>query len=156
LPVILYECETWSLTLREEHRLRVPKNRVPRRISGPKRDEIIRGWTNLHNEELHNLYSLPNIIRMIKPRKMRWAGQVPRTGEKRNAFRVLAGKPEGIKPLGKPRHRWEDDIIIDLREIGWGGTDWIILAQDRGQWQAPVNMVMNLQVPYNVGKFLAE
>jgi transcription termination factor 2 len=85
----------------------------------------------LQNEELHNLYSSPNIIRMIKSRKMRWAGHVARMGETRNAYRILVGKPEGKRPLGRPRRRWVDNIIIDLREIGWDGVDWIDLAQDR-------------------------
>jgi hypothetical protein len=95
LPVALYGCETWSLTLREEHRL----SRVLRRIFGPKRDEVTGGWRTLHNEELHNLYSLPSTIRMIKSRRMRWAGHVARMGEKRNAYRILVGKPEGMRPL---------------------------------------------------------
>jgi hypothetical protein len=102
LPVVLYGCETWSLTLREEHRLRVFENRVLRRIFGPKREEVTGEWRKLHNEELHNLYSSPNIIRMIKSRRMRWAGQVARMGEKRNAYRILVGKPEGRRPLGRP------------------------------------------------------
>jgi hypothetical protein len=98
LLVVLYECETWSLTLREEHRLR-----VLRRIFGPMRGEVMGGWRELHNEELHNLYSSPNIIRIIKSRRMRWAGHVARIGEKRNAYRILVGKPEGKRPLGRPR-----------------------------------------------------
>jgi hypothetical protein len=97
----------------------------------------------LHTEELHNLYSSPNIIRMIKPRRMRWAGHVARMGEKRNAYRILVGKPEGRRPLGRPRRRWVDNIKIDLREIGWNGVDWIDLAQDRDHWRALVNTVMN-------------
>jgi hypothetical protein len=106
LPVILYGCETWSLTLREEHTLRVFENRVLRRIFGPKRDEVTGEWRKLHNEELQDLYSLPSIIRIIKSRSMRWAGHVARMGEKRNAYRLLMGKPEGKRPLGRPRHRW--------------------------------------------------
>jgi hypothetical protein len=98
------------------------ENRVLRRIFGPKRNEVMGDWRKLHNEELHNLYSLPNIIRMIKKRRMRWAGHVARMGEKRNACRIL-GKPEGKRPLGRPRRRWVDNIKIDLREI-----DWIELA----------------------------
>jgi hypothetical protein len=115
LPVVLYGCETWSLTLREEHRLRVFKNRVLRRIFGPKRDEVTGEWRKLHNEELHNLYSSPNIIRTIKSRRMRWAGHVARMGEYRNAYRILVGKPEGRRPLGRPRRRWVDNIKMDLR-----------------------------------------
>jgi hypothetical protein len=101
LPVLLYGCETWSLTLREEHRLRVFENRVLR-IFGPKRDEETGDWRKLHNEELHNLYSSPSIIRVIKSRRMRWAGNVTRMGEKRNAYGILVGKPEGKRPLGRP------------------------------------------------------
>jgi hypothetical protein len=132
------------LTLREEHRLRVFENRVLRRILGPKRDEVVGEWRKLHNEELHNLYSSPNLIRMIKSRRMRWAGYVARMGAKRNAYMLLVRKPEGRRPLGRPR-RWSvDNIKIDLREIGW---DWVDLARDRDQWRALVNTVMNLRVP---------
>jgi hypothetical protein len=136
-----------SLTLREKNRLRVFENRVLMKILGPKRDEVIGGWRKLHNEELHNVYCSPSIIRIIKPRRMRWAGHVARMGEKRNAYRMLVGKPEGKRPLERPRRRWEDNIRMDLREIGWGGMDWIDLAQDRDQWRALVNTIMNLRVP---------
>jgi hypothetical protein len=148
LPVVLYGCETWSLTLREEHRLSVSKNRVLRRIFGPTRAEVTGDWEKLHNEELHNLYSLSNIIRMIKPRRMKWAGHVARM-ERRGMHigRILVVKPEGKRPLGRPRRRWVDNIKRDLREIGWGGMDWIDLAQDRDQWRAVVNTIMNLRVP---------
>jgi hypothetical protein len=105
LPVILYGCKTWSLTLREEHRLRVFKNKVLRRIFGPKRDEVMGGWRKLHNEELHDLYSSPSIIRIIKSRRMRWAGHVARMGEERNVYRLLVGKPEGKRPLRRQRRR---------------------------------------------------
>jgi hypothetical protein len=111
--------------------LRVFENRVLKIIIGLKRDEVIGGWRKLHNEELHNLYGSPSIITIIKSRRMRWAGHVARMGEKRNAYRILVGKPEGKRPLGRPRLRWEDNIIMDLREIGWGSMDWIDLAQDR-------------------------
>jgi hypothetical protein len=104
-------------------------------------------WRKLHNEELHNLYFSPNIIRMIKPRRMRWVGHVARMGETRNAYRILLGKPERKRPLGRPRRRWVDNIKMDLREIGWDGVDWSDLAQDRDQWRALVNTVMNLRVP---------
>jgi hypothetical protein len=120
--------------LREEYRLRVFENRVVRKIFGPKRDEAIGGWRKLHNEELHNLYCSSSI--------MRWAGHVARMGEKRNAYRILVGEPEGKRPLGRPRCRWEDNARMDLREIGWGDMDWIDLAQDRDQWRALVNTVM--------------
>jgi hypothetical protein len=118
LPVVLYGCETWSLILREEHRLRVFENRVLRRIFGPKRDEATGDWRRLHNEELNDLYSSPNIIRVIKSRKMRWAGHVTRMGDKRGADRILVGRPEGRSPLGRPRRRWEDNIKMDLKEVG--------------------------------------
>jgi hypothetical protein len=103
--VVLYGCETWSLTVREEHKLRVFENRVLRRIFGPKRDGVTRGRRKLRNEELHNLYSSPSIIRIIKLKRMRWARHVARMGEKRNVYRLLVGKPEGKRPLGRPRHR---------------------------------------------------
>jgi hypothetical protein len=115
LPVVLDGCETWSLTLREEHRLRVFENRVLRRIFGPKLDEVTGEWRRLHNEELKYVYSLPNIIRVIKSKRMRWAGHVARMGEGRGAYRVLVGRPEGRRPLGKPRHRWDDNIKKDLQ-----------------------------------------
>jgi hypothetical protein len=145
--VILYGCETWSLALREEHSLRAFENKVLTRIFGRKRDEVTAEWIKLHNEELHNLYSLPCIIRIIKLRSMKWAGHVARMGEKRNAYRLLVGKPEGKRPLGKLRRRWVNNIKMDLLEIGWGGVDWIGLAEDRDKWRALVNAVMNLRVP---------
>jgi hypothetical protein len=147
LLMVLYGCETWSLTLREEHRLRVFENRVLRRIFEPKRDEVIGGWRKLHNEELYNLYCWPSIIRMIKSRRTRWTGHIARMREKRNAYRILVGKPEGKRPLGRPRRKWDGNIRVDLREIGWGGMDWIDVAQDRNQWRALVNTVMSLRVP---------
>jgi hypothetical protein len=147
LPVVLYGCETWSLTLREEHRLRVFENRVLRRIFGLKRDEVTGEWRKLHNEELRDLYSLPNIIRIIKSRRMRCAGHVARMGKKRNAYRLLVGKPEGKRPLGRSRHRWVDNIRMDLGEVGWSDVDPIGLAQDRNRWRALVNSVLDLRVP---------
>ena len=110
LPVVLYGCETWSLTLRVERRLRVFENRVLRRAFGPKRDEVTREWRKLHNERLRDLYSLPNIVRVVKSRRMRWAWHVARMGEGRGVHRILVGKPEGKRPLGRPRHTWEDNI----------------------------------------------
>jgi hypothetical protein len=133
LPVVLYGRETWSLALREEHRLRVFENMVLRRIFGLKRDEIIAGWRKLHNEELLNSYFSPNIIRIIKSMRMRLAGHVARTGEKTNAYKMLVENPEEKRPLGRPRRRWEDDIKRYLRGIGWGGMDRINLAQNRDQ-----------------------
>jgi hypothetical protein len=120
LPVVLYGCESWSLILKEECRLRVFENKVLRRIFGPKRDEVTGDWRRLHNKELYALYSSPNIIRVIKSRRLRWAGHVPRMGERRGAYRALVGKPEGRRPLGRPRSRWEDNTKMDLREVGWG------------------------------------
>jgi hypothetical protein len=146
LPVVWYGCETWSLTLREKQRLRVFENRVLRRIFGSKRDEATGDWRTLHNEELNDLYSSTNIIRVIKWRRMRWAGHVARMGEKRGAYRILVGRPEGRRPLGRPRRRWEDNIKTDLEEVGWG-MNWIELAMDRDRWWAVVNAVMNLRVP---------
>jgi hypothetical protein len=108
---------------------------------------VIGGWRKLHNEELHNLYFSPSIIRIIMPRRMRWAGHVALMGAKKNKYRILVGKPEEKRPLERPRRRWEDNIRIDFRELGWCGMDWIDLVQDREQWRAVVNMVMNLQVP---------
>jgi hypothetical protein len=131
LPVVLYGCETWSLTLREEHRLRVSENRVLR-IFGPKREED-ESCRKLHNDELHSLYSSPNIVRVIKSRRMRWAGHVARTEEGKGIYRVLVGRPEGKRPLGRPRCRWEDNIKMDLRETGIDGRNLIQLAQDRVQ-----------------------
>jgi len=105
LPVVLYGCETWSLTLREERRLRVFENRVLRRILEPRRDEVTGERRKLHSEELNDLYSSPNIVPVIKSRRMRWAGHVARMGERRGLYRVLVGKPEGKRPLGRHRHR---------------------------------------------------
>jgi hypothetical protein len=131
----LYECETWSFTLREEHRLRVFKNRVLRRIFGPKRDQVTGEWRRLHNEERNDLYSSPNIIQVIKSRRMRWVGHVARMGEGRGAYRILVGRPEGRRPLGRPRHRWEDNIKMDLVEVGWGawtGLIWLRIGTGGG------------------------
>jgi hypothetical protein len=140
------------LTLREEHRLRVFVNRVLRRIFGPKRDEVTEEWRKLHKDELHNLYSSPNIIRTIKSRRMRWAGHVACMGEKINAYRILVGKPEGRRPLGRPRRRWVDKTNLKILLIWtilkrWDGVDWVDLAQDRDHWRALVNTVMNLWFP---------
>ena len=146
MPVVLYGCETWSLTLREEHRLRVFDNRVLRSIFGPKRDGVTGDWRELHNEELNSLYSSPNIVRVIKWRRMRWAGHVARMGERRGVHKVLVGKPKGKRPLGRPRRRWEDNIKMDLQEVGRGCGDWMELAQDRDSWRALVSTVMNFRV----------
>jgi hypothetical protein len=139
LPAVLYGCETWSLALREEHRLRVLENRVLRRIFGPKRDAMVEGWRKL----LHNLYSSPNIIKMIKSRRMRWAGHAASMEEKRNAYGILVGKPEAKRLLERPSRRWEDIIKMNRRETGWGSMD----RTDRKEWRDLVNTVMNVRVP---------
>ena len=118
-----------------------------RRIFGPKRDEVTGEWRKLHNEELRDLYSSPNIFRVIKSRRMRWAGHVERMGERIGAYRGLVGKPEGNRSLGRPTRRWEDNIKMNLLEVGCGGMDWIDLAQDRDRWWALVNAVVNPRVP---------
>jgi hypothetical protein len=123
------------------------ENRVLRRIFEPKRDEATGGWRKLHNEEVHSLYSSSSIIRMIKLSRMRWAGHVARRGEKRNAYRILVGKPEDKRSLGRPRRRWVNNIKMDHREIGHDVMHWIDLAQDRDRWRALVNTIMNLRVP---------
>jgi hypothetical protein len=148
LPVVLYGCETWSLTLREEQRLRVIENRLLRRKFGPKREEVTGAWRKLHNE-LHNWYSSPstNIIRMIKSRRIRCAGHLAWMGEKRNAHRILVGKPEGKRPLGRPARRWVDKIKMDIIAVGWDDMDWIDFVQDKDYWSALVISVMNLRLP---------
>ena len=144
LSVVLYGCETWSLTLMEVCRLRVFDNRVLRRVFGPKRDEVTGEWRKLHNEELNDLYSLPNIVRVVKSRRMRWAGHVARMWEDRGVHRLLVGKPEGKRPLGRPRRRGEDNIKIDL-------GDWMELAQDRDRWRALVGTVRDFRGSINGG-----
>jgi hypothetical protein len=122
LQVVPYGCETWSLTLRDEHRLRVFENIVLWRIFGPKR-EVDGSWRELHNDQLHSLYSSPNIVRVIKSRRMRWAGHVARMGEERGVYMVLVGRTEGKRPLGRPTRRWEDNIKMDLSEIWIDGGE---------------------------------
>jgi hypothetical protein len=100
------------------------------------KDEVTGGWRKLHNEKLHILYSSLNIIRQRISRRMRWVGHVARMGEERNVYKVLMGKPEGKRPHGRPRHRWEDGIRMDLKKIGWGSVEWIQLAQDMDRWWA--------------------
>jgi len=147
VPVVLYGCETWLLTLQEERKLRVFENMVLRRIFGPRKDEVTGEWRKLHNKELNDLYSSPNIVWVIKSRRMRWAGHVASMGEERGVYRVLVGKLEGRRQLGRPRRRWVDNIRMDLQEVGCGYTDWIGQAQDRDRWRTLVSVVMNLLVP---------
>ena len=123
------------------------ENMVLRRIFGPRRDEVTGEWRKLHNEELNVLYCSPNIVRVIKSRRMRWVGHVARMGVEREVYRFLMGKPEGRRPLGRPRRRWVDNIRMDLQEVGCGYMDSIGLAQDRGRWRTLVCAVMNLRVP---------
>jgi hypothetical protein len=122
---------------------------VLRGIIGPKTDEVTRGWKKLHNEDLRDLYSSPSIriFRIIKSMRMRWAEHVARRGEKRNVYRLLVGKPEGKRSLGRPRRRWLDNIRMDLVKVVWGDVDWIGVAQDRNRWRANVNSLLNLRVP---------
>jgi hypothetical protein len=128
LPVVLFGFETWFLTLREAHRVSVTENRVLRRICGPKREKVEGGWRRLHNEEPHNLH-------------------VARMGQMRIAYRNLVEKPEGTKPRGKFRRSWEHKMKMDLRERGWEGVDWILLAQKRNQKRLLVKTIMNSRVP---------
>jgi len=122
-------------------------NRVLRRVFGHKTDEVTGEWRKLRNEELSDLYYLPNIVRVIKSTRMRWAGHLAHLKERRGVHRVLVGKPEGKRPLGRPRRRWEDNIKMDLQEVGGGCEDWMELAQDSDRWRALVTTVMNFRVP---------
>ena len=144
----------FSLTLREERKLRVFENMVRRRIFGPRSEEVTGEWRKLHNEQLYDLYSSPNNVRVIKSRRMRWAGHVASMGEEMGVYRAFVGKPEGRRPLGRPRRRWVDNIRMDLQEVGCWYMDWIGLAQDRNRMQTLVSAVMNLWVPSNTGNFL--
>jgi hypothetical protein len=128
-------------------RLRLFDNRVLRRIFGPKMDEVTGERRKLHNEELNDLYSSPTIVRMIKSRRMRWAGHVACMGEGRGVYRVLVGKTEGKRPLGRPRSRWKDNIKADIQKVECGGMEWLELDKDRDKWRALVNAVMNLWGP---------
>jgi len=122
--------------MREERRLRLFDNRVLRRIFGPKRYEVTGEWRKQHNKELNDLYSTPHIIRVIKSRRMRWAGHIALIGERRVNYWVLVGKPEGKRQHGRPRRKWEDNIKMDLQEVGWRGMNWVDLAQNRDRWRA--------------------
>ena len=124
----------------------MPDNRVLRKVFGPKRDEVTGEWRKLHNEELNDLYSLPNIVRVVKSIRMRWAGHVARMEEDRGVHRVLVGKSERKRPLGRPKRRWEDNIKRELQEVLGGRGDWMGLAQDRDRWRALMKAVMKLRV----------
>ena len=132
--------------IKEAFRLRVFENRILRRIFRPRRDGNGE-WRRLHNEELHSLYRSPNIVRVIQSRRLRWAGHVARMEEGRSAFKILTGKPTGKIHSGRPRRRWEDNIRMDLEEIGINAGNWVDSAQDRNYWRALVNAALNLRVP---------
>jgi hypothetical protein len=134
--------------LGKEHRLRVFENRMLRRIFGPKREDD-GSWRKLHNDELHSVYSSLNIVRVIKSRRIRWAGNVARMGKGRGVYRVLIGRSEGKRPLGRRRRRWEDNIKMDLMEIGIDGVNWIELAQDSVQWRVCVITIMNPRIIFD-------
>jgi len=142
----VYECETWSLILGEQPRLGAFENRVLRRIFGPKKDEVTREWKKLHNEKLDDLYCSPNIVRVIKSRRMGWAGHVARMGIGEAYIGFWWGNLRE-RPLGRPESKCEDNTKMDLQEVECGGIDWIELAQDKNRWRALVNAVMNFWVP---------
>jgi len=123
------------------------ENRVLRRIFGPNSDEVTGEWRKLRNGELRDLYCSPNIVWVIKLRRMRWAGRVAHMGERRGVFRILVGRPDGKSPLERPRHRWKDNIKMDIQVVGFAGMDCIELAQDMDRWRALGNTAMNLRVP---------
>jgi hypothetical protein len=128
---LLYGCETWSVTLRKKHRVMVFGNRVLMKTFGAKKDKITEEWRRLDKEELYDLYSSPNNIRVTKSRRMRWAGHVARIGGRRGGYMVLVGRPDGKMLLGRHRRRLEDSINMNIQGVGWGGMDWIDLAEDR-------------------------
>jgi hypothetical protein len=137
-----------------ERRLRVFENRLLRRVFEPRRDEVTEEWRQLHNEELNKLYSLPNIVRVVKSRRRRWAGHVAHMGEERGLHRVLVGKPERKRPLGRPRRRWENNIKMDVQEVGRGRGDWMELAQDRDGWHTLVTTVKKPSGSIKCAEFL--
>jgi hypothetical protein len=145
---LLHVRESWSVTLREEHRLKIPVNRVPRRIFGSKREEVA------DDGEDCIMYASPDIIGMIKSRRKRWAGHVTRMGEVRNVYRILVGIPDRTRQLGRCKSSWEDNIRMDLREIIREGPDWMRVDQDRDTWRGLVNTAMNFCVPEQAGDFL--
>jgi hypothetical protein len=134
-PVLFYACEAWSLTLRKAHRLRIFENRILRRIFGPKRDSNGE-WKRLQNEELHSLYRSPNIVSVIKSKRLKWTGHVARMEEGRSTSKLLSAKPTGKIFFRESRRRWEDNIRMDLEEICINSGNWVNSAQDRGYWRA--------------------
>jgi hypothetical protein len=146
LPVVLYGCETWSLKLRKKRRLRVFENKELRRVFGSERNEVTGKWRKLHNEKLNDLYSLPNIVRVAKSRRMRWAGHVARMVEEKGCTGCWWGNLKERGRWGRPRRRWEDNILMDLWGVGRGRGDWMELDQDRDRWRALLSTVKNLRV----------
>jgi hypothetical protein len=144
---MLYGCETWSLILREEHRLRAFENRLLRRMFRPKSDEMMGPWRKLHNEDLHDLYSSPNIVRNDEVKENEVGMACSRHGHKRNTYTTFVGESEGKRPLRRLRHKLEDNIKIDHRETEWDGMDWAYLNNCRDQWRPLVNRVMNIWTP---------
>jgi hypothetical protein len=147
LLVVLYECETWSLTLREKRSLRMFENRVLRRVFGPTRDEATGEWRKLYNEELNDLYPLPNIMRVVNSRKNEIGGVCGAYGRGERCAQGVGGEARGKEQLGRPRRKWEDNIKMDLKEVGGGWRDWMELGQDRNRWRTLVSTVKNLRVP---------
>jgi hypothetical protein len=152
LTVALYWCEMCSLTLKEEHTLRMCEKRVLRSIFGHKGDEVREEWRKLHNDKLNDLYPSPTVIQVIKSRRIRWVGHMARKGDRRGVYKVrvhkvLVEKPEGKRSLGNPRRRWDYNIKVELQEVVCGDMDSIDVARNRDRWRAPVNAVMNLRVP---------
>ena len=147
LLVVLYGCEAWSLKLREERKLRVFENIVLRRILGPRRDEVTEECRRLHNEVLSEMYPSPNILRLIKSRRMKWVGHLTRRGWEMGAYRFFLWNPDVKRPLGRPRRRCVNNIRMDLLDVGCGYMDWILLAQVRDRWRTLVGTVMNIRVP---------
>jgi hypothetical protein len=147
LPVALYGCETWTLTREYENWFRVFENKVLRRIHGPKRDDHTGEWRRLHNEELHSLHAAPDILRVIKSRRLRWAGQVAHMTDDRTVYRVMVGNLQGKRPVGRPRTRWADNVKKDLREVGLSEDDWMDRARDGSAWRGVVGAAMDFRAP---------